>query len=285
MPRKKKTEAKEEVVNNDNETVSESIVDENTQPNIQTQEDIVEKSKTAIPPVVLHRNEYGLLDNVDYKYKENGFVDWRAMVDEEDLYPNKEKTSETDVKKLKDNELIIKLGGLKRLANIRGIKSVKFTTDIPSQHYVSSICEITWIPNYETEGREIVYSAASSAHVENVNDFCLPFLVEISTNRSFARCCRNFLNIDIVANEELFNKKDKQQNNQVYDSKIETNDIYEPLRTVMGKLKLSFEKLKTKCANAKDREFKGCENWSSLEDIPKNDAFYLLGKLNDALNK
>jgi len=284
MPRKKKTEAKEEVVNNDNETVSESIVDENTQPNIQTQEELVEKSNVATPPIVLCRNAYGLLNNVDYKYKENGFVDWRAMVDPQYLYANKDKTSETDITKLRDDQLVIKLGGLRELAQIRGFKSIKYNVTCPSQHYVVVTCDIDWIPNYETEGREVSMSAVSTSHLDNSKSFMINYLGEQSENRSFCRAVRSFLGINIVSHEELSDKIASNQADQD-GGKIETNDIYEPLRTVMGKLKLSFEKLKTKCANAKDREFKGCENWSSLEDIPKNDAFYLLGKLNDALNK
>jgi hypothetical protein len=167
MPRKKKTETKEEVVSDNNDTVSESIVDENTQPNVQTQEELIEKSNTAIPPILLRRNDYGLLNDVDYKYKENGFVDWRAMIDPQYLYANKDKTNETDISKLRDDQLIIKLGGLRELAQIRGFKSIKYNVTCPSQHYVVVTCDIDWIPNYETEGREISTSAVSTSHLDN----------------------------------------------------------------------------------------------------------------------
>jgi len=279
MPRKKKN------TNETQQTESQSIVDEGTTTNVQTVEDMKAKSSTSIPPIQLKRNEYGLLEDINYKYKEDGFIDWRAMVKPEYLYPNKDRTNETDITKLKDHELVIKLGGLKDLAKIRGFKSVEFITDIPSPNYVCSTCKITWIPNYETEGREVVYSASSSAHYENVNDFLSPFLVEASTNRSFVRAVRSFLNIDIVAHEELFDKNKVVQNNKDNSPYVkESNDAYEPLREVLAKLKLSFSQLKDKCVNAKEHDFKNADNWTKLEDIPKNEVFYLIGVLNKKLD-
>ena len=35
------------------------------------------------------RNEEGLLTGVDYKFNDDGSVDWRAMIDPKHLYPNK----------------------------------------------------------------------------------------------------------------------------------------------------------------------------------------------------
>ena len=41
-------------------------------------------------PDVYKRNEHGLLDNVTYSFNDDGSVDWRSMVKEEFLYPNKD---------------------------------------------------------------------------------------------------------------------------------------------------------------------------------------------------
>jgi len=35
------------------------------------------------------RNEAGLLEGVDYKFNDDGSVDWRSMIDPKHLYPNK----------------------------------------------------------------------------------------------------------------------------------------------------------------------------------------------------
>ena len=80
------------------------------------------------PPVVFKRNQYGLLEdkNINYEFNEDGTVDWRGMVKSEFLVANRDRTDETDISKLEDTDLIILLGGLKDLANVRGYKSVTY---------------------------------------------------------------------------------------------------------------------------------------------------------------
>ena len=70
----------------------------------------------------IERDDHGLITQpkVDYIFTDDGFVDWRKMVKEEFLVPNRQKTQETDVSKLEDHQLIILLGGIKELAQIRG---------------------------------------------------------------------------------------------------------------------------------------------------------------------
>ena len=48
------------------------------------------KTKKKYGPDIYKRNEHGLLENVDYTFKEDGSIDWRAMIKPEFLYPNKE---------------------------------------------------------------------------------------------------------------------------------------------------------------------------------------------------
>ena len=74
----------------------------------------------------IDRNEDGLINGVDYVFTDDGLIDWRKMVKPEHLVPNKDRTSETDVTKLKDYQLIILLGGIKELAQIRGYTDVKY---------------------------------------------------------------------------------------------------------------------------------------------------------------
>ena len=56
------------------------------------------KKKSEIPSAT-KRDESGLIiqPKIDYVFNENGTVDWRKMVKEEFLVPNKQKTQETDV--------------------------------------------------------------------------------------------------------------------------------------------------------------------------------------------
>lgn len=267
MARKKKTEENPQ-------TETQSVTDDNTEVNVQTVEETKEKSNTAIPPIQLRRNEYGLLESIDYKYRKDGSVDWRAMVSKEFLYPNKDKTKETDVSKLKDNELVIMLGGLKELARIRGYKSIEFVTNNPNSNFASTTCKITWVPNYETEGREVTSSDGSCAHIENVNDFMAPFLTECSINRSFARCIRSFLNINIVSHEELFDRR------KVAQPEGGENSPYATLENCMKSQNLTFEKLKEKCIKAEAYTFDNPEKWNSIKDISKKEVFYIMSVLN-----
>ena len=146
----------------------------------------------------IERSADGLLKNVDYIFTEDGLIDWRKMVKEEHLVPNKDRTSETDVTKLKDYQLIILLGGIKELAQIRGFTNVSYTVTSPSPDYVVATCHISWIPNFETEDREVTFSAIGDASPNNTKSFAKFFLGPIAENRAFVRCVRNFLKINML---------------------------------------------------------------------------------------
>ena len=60
----------------------------------------------------IKRDKDGLLPDTDYIFNKDGLIDWRKMIKTEHLVPNKDKTSETDVTKLKDYQLIILLAGI-----------------------------------------------------------------------------------------------------------------------------------------------------------------------------
>ena len=126
----------------------------------------------------IKRNKDGLLD-IDYTHSEDGSIDWRKMIKQEFLVPNKDRTAETDVSVLKDSELIILLGGIKELAQIRGYTNVRYDVQTPSPDYVVATCSITWIPNYETEGREVTFSAIGDASPHNTKSFARFFGVNI----------------------------------------------------------------------------------------------------------
>jgi len=133
-------------------------------------------------------------------------INWREKVLPEFLYPNKEwfiKRSlavPDSIDGLQDNQLVIKLGGLRHLLEERGYLSVDTTlTHVESDH-VSAKCVIIF---RDDEHEDIHYSANASAHKNNTDDFGMRFLEAIAENRAFARCIRNFLNINVVSDEEL----------------------------------------------------------------------------------
>lgn len=138
---------------------------------------------------------------------ENKVVNWREKVLPEYLYVNKEWFTNKSlavpdsIDGLKDNQLVINLGGLKFLLRERGFRSCKTKVKNVGDNYVVAKCEIIFSEN--EHGPETLYTANASATINNTDSFGLRYLEATAENRAFARCIRNFLNINIVSDEEL----------------------------------------------------------------------------------
>tara|TARA_Y100000310_G_scaffold344284_1_gene456213 strand:+ start:3371 stop:4072 length:702 start_codon:yes stop_codon:yes gene_type:complete len=223
------------------------------------------------------RDTDGLIKGVDYIFNEDGLIDWRKMIKVEHLVPNKDRTSETDVTKLKDNQLIILLGGIKDLAQIRGYTDVAYKVTSPSPDYVVSTCSISWLPNYETEGRPVTFSAIGDASPNNTKSFARHFLGPIAENRAFVRCVRNFLRINIVGAEELGDTSLSQEQDSEKKS-----DPYNILDAVMKEKGITFNQIKGKLVK------EGYENADELNDassLPKFKIFELVERLKKVKKK
>lgn len=230
--------------------------------------------KKSVTREATKRDESGLIvqPKIDYVFNEDGTVDWRKMVKEEFLVPNKQRTQETDVSKLKDSELIILLGGIKELAQIRGYTNVRYDIVSPSPDYVVATCSIDWIPNYETEERAVTFSAIGDASPSNTQSFAKFFLGPIAENRSFVRCVRNFLKINIVAQEELGNTK-------MFEEPSPAENQTDPkfiLERVMKDKGVSFDQVKKRLSQ---EGFDGAEELESTSDIPKAKVFELIQRI------
>tara|TARA_Y100001973_G_C5177086_1_gene322593 strand:+ start:56 stop:772 length:717 start_codon:yes stop_codon:yes gene_type:complete len=226
------------------------------------------------PPVVFKRNQYGLLEdkNINYEFNEDGTVDWRGMVKSEFLVANRDRTDETDISKLEDTDLIILLGGLKDLANVRGYKSVTYKIHEASPEYVCASCSITWIPNYETEGGEpIVFEALADAGIKNTESFGQMYLAAIAENRAFCRAVRNFLRINIVAKEEIKNVKISAP---APNSNAASPHLF--LKNLMKEKKIDFTVIKEKMVK---EEVKGASEWESVRDIPRLKMFEIIERM------
>ena len=211
--------------------------------------------------------------SVEYKFTEDGLIDWRKMIKPEYLVPNKSRTSETDVTKLKDYQLIILLGGIKELAQIRGYADVNFDVVSPSSDYVVATCSITWSPNYETEDKHLTFSAIGDASPSNTKDFAKFFLGPIAENRAFVRCVRNFLKINIVSQEELGNTKLGEAEEETSQNSTDPSSILEKL---MKEKKIDFPKLKKKLIG---EGYDKAKNASDIHALPKIKIFELIERL------
>jgi len=176
------------------------------------------KKNKIYGPDLWKRNEHGLLESVEYTFNEDGSVNWRAMISSEHLYPNKEHFEmrkmplPESIEGLEDNQLLIKLGGIKELAKLRGIKSVGYNVEESSDERSVVRCIVEFIANYENpdpEGCSLSFSSIANATVHNTNGFAAKFLECIAENRAFVRTVRNFLGIHIVGADEIDTSRNK----------------------------------------------------------------------------
>ncbi len=226
----------------------------------------------------IDRDSQGLLKGVDYKFTDQGLIDWRKMLSDKWLYPNPSKNLSTqDVSKLKDTDLCILLGGIKELAQIRGYTNVKYDVTCPSPDYVIANCTITWVPNFETEDKEVTFSSLGDASPNNTDNFARQYLAPIAENRAFVRCVRNFLRINIVAQDELA-KRFKDGNFQV--STPQQAEVASPtavLEKLMKEKGVDFERVKNRLIRQKYEE---ADKLDSVSQIPADKIFELIGDLN-----
>jgi hypothetical protein len=226
------------------------------------------------PPKNIKRNSYGLLEDESIKYifNEDGSINWRAMVKTQYLVPNRQKTQETDVSKLEDKDLLILLGGIKELAQIRGYTDVSYNVVSATDSYFATSCKIVWTPNYETQNQKVTFEALADASSHNTKSFAKFFLAAIAENRAFVRCVRNFLKINIVSQEELGDAK-------LIDEFPQQDNPTSPhalLDKIMKEKNISFEHLKSKLVKEK---FDNAESIKNILDIPKSKIFELIERI------
>tara|TARA_A100001201_G_scaffold44226_1_gene45106 strand:- start:27 stop:740 length:714 start_codon:yes stop_codon:yes gene_type:complete len=226
----------------------------------------------------IDRDNQGLLKGVDYKFTDEGLIDWRKMLSDKWLYPNPSKNLSTqDVSKLKDTDLCILLGGIKELAQIRGYTNIKYDVTCPSPDYVIANCTITWVPNFETEDKEVSFSSLGDASPNNTDNFARQYLAPIAENRAFVRCVRNFLRINIVAQDELA-KRFKDGNFQV--STPQQAEVASPtalLEKLMKEKGVDFQRVKNRLIRQK---YKDADKIESIKEIPALKIFELIEDLN-----
>ena len=237
------------------------------------------------------RNAAGLLEGVKYEYNKDGSINWRAMIASEHLYPNKgwfetrNQPMPPSVEGLEDNQLLIKLSGIKELARLRGFRSVRYDVIKCESDHVAIKCAIDWLPNFEDPEHhtdsflsDIHFEDVANATLNNTNSFAQKFLETIAANRAFVRCVRNFLNVHIVGADEI------DSSNGVPPAAVQANnkEKFSPLSVLMDKTGLSHEEFSTfkdilrSLWKGGQYKNKNAADWESWDDIPKKDIMKLL---------
>tara|TARA_R110001592_G_scaffold360201_2_gene668194 strand:- start:1963 stop:2703 length:741 start_codon:yes stop_codon:yes gene_type:complete len=235
-------------------------------------------------PDLWKRNEHGLLESVDYEFNKDGSVNWRAMISPEHLYPNKDhfemrKMPVPDsIEGLEDHQLLIKLGGIKELAKLRGFHNITYDITESSDSRVVVQCMIGWISNYESNGAQS-FASMANATTHNTNGFAAKFLECIAENRAFVRAVRNFLGIHIVGADEIDSSKNKSPIVSP-PSSAGAKDI-SPQGILKEKAGVSFDSFKNKLRELYKEQLytndpEVIKEWSNYKDIPAKECRKLL---------
>lgn len=241
---------------------------------------VEEKEIVNKPPFKLSRNEYGLLNHVNYEFDDLGFVNYRKLIPSEFLVPNRQIFIKKDIpipktiEGLEDNQILVLLAGWRWLAKVRGFTAIEQHVLDSGPESVTVKTTICWRPNYETEEKEVCYSALATASVLNTASFAKIYLAEIAENRGFSRAVRGFLNISLVGFDEI-NPEDKQAQPL---TEFKPNEPQGVLQKKLEERGTSFEKFKNGWIKMGHAE---AEDWNNFSDIPIKDVWVIL----DAIKK
>ena len=113
------------------------------------------------------------------------------------------------------------------------------------------------------------------------------FLATAAENRAFVRAVRNFLKVNLVANEEMGPKKNNSSNNnssnyQPYSSQSNKISASSYLESILKEKNISFEYLKQRMENEKG--FENVSGWSGISDISNNQVYRIIEKIQKAQN-
>ena len=103
------------------------------------------------------------------------------MGDPKHLFPNKSwfelrnKDCPRSAEGLADHQLLIKLGGIKELAKLRGFNDCNYDVVKCEEDHVAAKCTITFNPNYETQPEPTVFSDMANATLNNTSSFAQKF--------------------------------------------------------------------------------------------------------------
>ena len=234
--------------------------------------------KAALKVKKIERDDNGLIKGIDYTLNDEGFIDWRKLINHDFLVPMNPKDKGKNPDYLSDKQLLVLLHGYKELAQIRGYTSVNYSIVSPNPDYVIATCKIDWIPNFETEGKSIVFSGVGDASISNTNKLTRHFLAATAENRAFVRCVRSFLRINILGKDELGDMKIEPPAFVDSNSGNQDSDLTNPriiLSNLMKETGIDFNEVKQRLTS----EGIESEEFSSLDDVPNLKIFEYIPKL------
>lgn len=254
---------------------------------------IKEEIKTNIPPKIEKRNEFGLIENLEYKFNEEGGIDWRAMLPLKYLYINNDPKNRARIEKkygknydeidiiadkVEDSDLIQNLGAAKFLLKLRGFTDIQYNIKEANENYAAVNCRIIFRGNYESFNEPVPFEDNACATLNNTNGFGQKYILEMATNRAFTRCVRSACGISIVNKEELGGGSIEESSTASSITPQIENIIKKiELKMKNPKVNITWEQLKNKLVTKE--KIPGAENFKSLYDVPKDVLFSLAERI------
>jgi hypothetical protein len=241
------------------------------------------KENNLVGPEKFSRDDNGLLKNIQYAFNDDGSVNWRAMIKDEHLFPNRGwfegrgKDIPSSAVGLGDHQLLIKLSGIKELARLRGFNHVSYFAEKCEPDHVAVNCTVSFIGNYETGGESVSFQDMANATLDNTSSFATKFLETIACNRAFVRCVRNFLNVHIVGDDEI----DKSGKPPVVESNPSPLSPHGVLQKQFGTFDVFKDRLRELYTSGKYKnDVEVIKEWSDFSDIPPKEIRVIIGLLN-----
>jgi hypothetical protein len=246
-----------------------------------------------VPPKQSIRNSFGLLEDVNYVFKEDGSIDWLRMCPPNNIYikplkPNQIAELEAkydkpinDIKPIEDNVeekyLAISLAGLRQLARIKGYSSVDFDVKEANPNYACVKCTVNWLPNYESQGLSLTRSDVASVIPETTNWMTKSYIAELAANRAEARVLRTSMGIVCVSREELSpNQKEEAQMEEA-----ESGSPIAPKNIALKKIKeLGFSSFADVLKAFNKINIVKYNDYDKLDKVPGEMIMGLMGDLN-----
>lgn len=226
----------------------------------------------------LLRDKYGLLNSVEHKFREDGYVDWQAMIPNEFLAVNKKNFEARgidipeNIEDVAEKDKLILLDGFKHIARLRGVKSILKTLSSPSSNYVVATCTVSFLPNYEyPNGLEVTGEADCNADYERT--FTAQVIATIAGNRAFIRAIRHALNIKIYGQDEM-SSMDNPENKENH----RLNKVRKTLSDLCNDKNISFDGLKK--ALVKNGITNALE-YKDFKDIPIDQCSLAISKIKE----
>ena len=260
---------------------------------------MIESPTPFIPP--FERDERGLVKGITYHYTPEGRIDWKRLVSPQFLYVTNEHKDRAcqeqgvtldklDLTKVNDKWLRITIGGINQLANLRGYVSMDYPIMHVADGSVTVTCSMTFIGNYETDMVPLTCAAVASANLYSVDKDFTPYLATFAENRAFTRCVKRALQINILSDVEIGGDSKKaaqvaQTEAPESSAPVAGFEARHLLESKCTEKKISFETMRGAAILHVNNWVKAPTEWKSFEDVQPTDAFFVLGRMEEADQK